>query len=221
MIHAILYSEFDNVTGPKVGRCCRLCCPLAWLHARFLLAQIIHQTPEGFLSNELFDSVSDYIITGKQLCGKLITVNAPPYKIMSFPLCIEDDKYDRNALLFNVGFVFNEHADTGPFHFVLRKLGNTLLALELESGFLFGPQTKVSSERMDFALTPGIVGAARQYSRPDPVRSQHGWRVHAACGPMQFDQPEVIATARTPAGGALECLFVLLRLHMLTKRAHE
>jgi hypothetical protein len=87
--------------------------------------------------------MSDYIITGKQLCGKLITVTASHYKIMSFPLCIEDDKYDRNAFLFNVGFVFDEHADTGPFQSVLRKLGTTILALELESGFLFNPHTKV------------------------------------------------------------------------------
>lgn len=87
------------------------------------------------LSNEVFDSVSGYIIIDKALCGKIITganyssrrlqqnftyilyativtvtcivcgvaVRAQQMKIVGYPVCIEDDKYHRNALLFNIG----------------------------------------------------------------------------------------------------------------------
>lgn len=119
-MQALFYSEFDNVTGPK----------------------IIFQSPSKYLSSEVFDAVSDYIITGKQLCGSLITVTAFGHKIMSYPLSVEDNKYDRNAFLFTIGFIFAEEEDTRPYHSVLRKLGNTLLSLEVEAGFLFDQSTK-------------------------------------------------------------------------------
>jgi hypothetical protein len=45
-----------------------------------------------FLSHEIFDSLSDYIITGKQLCGRVMGVTAFGYHIMGFPLCIENEK---------------------------------------------------------------------------------------------------------------------------------
>lgn len=47
----IVYTEFDNVAGPIIR----------------------YQTPANCLPLDLFDSVSDYIIVDKPLCGKLIT----------------------------------------------------------------------------------------------------------------------------------------------------
>ena len=80
MLKAILYSEFDNVTGPK----------------------LVYQHPPRFLSDAVFDSISDYLITTQELCGSIIRVRASGRQVLSYPLRIEDDKYDRNALLFNV-----------------------------------------------------------------------------------------------------------------------
>jgi nitrogen permease regulator 2-like protein len=70
MLKGVFYSEFDNIAGPK----------------------ILYQCPENCLAPDQFDGVSDYIITGKQLCGKLITVAAFGLKIMGYPLCIADEK---------------------------------------------------------------------------------------------------------------------------------
>lgn len=84
MPHAIFYAEFDNIAGP----------------------QILYQAPNEYLSNEVFDSISDYIIIDKPLCGKIVTLVLPPDQtIVGYPVCIEDDKYHRNALLFNIGRV--------------------------------------------------------------------------------------------------------------------
>jgi hypothetical protein len=125
-MEGIFYSEFDNITGPTI---------------RF-------QHPEGCLSNDVFDTIASYIITEEQLCGSVVTVNAFGYKIMGFPLCIRDEKYGRNALLFNIGFVFHEDADLEPFQPVLRKLGNSIMTLEIDTGFLFKADSKAKLRSM-------------------------------------------------------------------------
>jgi hypothetical protein len=90
---AIVFAEFDNTVGPK----------------------ITCQAPEGFLSPELFDSISDLIITGPELCHKLVSVNAGPYTVIGYPMQLSHKKYHRNALLFNVAFVFPRE-DVGPMN---------------------------------------------------------------------------------------------------------
>ncbi|KAG2775519.1 hypothetical protein JG687_00002920 [Phytophthora cactorum] len=120
MIKGLFYSEFDNVAGPV----------------------ILFQAPENVLSNEVFDSVSGYIIIDKALCGKIITVRAQQMKIVGYPVCIEDDKYHRNALLFNIGFVFDELVETAPYRPILRKLGALVEGMEKESGFLYNANKK-------------------------------------------------------------------------------
>jgi len=80
----VFFAEFDNTVGPK----------------------IYCQAPEGFLSDELFDSISDFIITGPELCHKLVTLSAFDYVILGYPVSLSSNKYHRNQLLFNVGFVF-------------------------------------------------------------------------------------------------------------------
>jgi len=45
-----------------------------------------------FLSQDIFDSISDYLITGKQLYGRVLTVTAFNYQIMGYPLSIENEK---------------------------------------------------------------------------------------------------------------------------------
>lgn len=85
MIRCIFYSEFDNIVGPK----------------------ITYQVPQSYISNEVFDAISEYFITKPQLAGRdVITLNAFGYTIMGFPMGIEGRKYHRNALLWNLAFVF-------------------------------------------------------------------------------------------------------------------
>ena len=97
----------------------------------------------SYLSAELFDGVADYIITKTQLVGKLITITAGGHKVMGYPLRVEDHKYHRNALMFNIGMVFDAGAETGIYEAVLSKIGNTFHTMETEASFLSDPEKKV------------------------------------------------------------------------------
>ncbi len=136
----VFYSEFDNILGPK----------------------ITYQTPKGFLRSEVFDEVSDFIITCPELCHKLITFTHHNYTILGYPIALSNNKYHRNALLFNVGFVFDTSPpppggggtttppaysdgtafEIYPYQSVLRKLACMLETVEIESEFLFRADTK-------------------------------------------------------------------------------
>ena len=97
-----------------------------------------------YLSADVFDGVSDYIITKPQLCGKIVTIVTSGHKIVGYPLRVRNERYHRYALMFNVGLVFNAGAETSAYEGVLRKLGNTLHTMETESSFLINTATKVS-----------------------------------------------------------------------------
>jgi hypothetical protein len=75
------------------------------------------------------------------LCHKLVTVSAGSYQIIGYPMQLSHKKYHRNALLFNVAFVFPRDSVVAsqlrPYHPVIRKLATMLESLELESEFLF------------------------------------------------------------------------------------
>lgn len=100
------------------------------------------QVPEDFISKESFDCVAVYIITKPELQSMLITVNAFGYKFIGCPVCIENAKYTRNALLFNVCFVCDESVDVHCYKAVVKKLAAYLTSLELENGFLSQESSK-------------------------------------------------------------------------------
>ncbi|CAG8548219.1 17561_t:CDS:2 [Rhizophagus irregularis] len=124
---SIFYSVFDLNKGPKV----------------------VFEVPEGSiistgLSTSIidFDSISEYIIPKQQLCGHLVSICTESYKIMGFPVYIEDDKYERNAFMFNLSFVFDRDADTSSYEPVVRKVARVLTSLETENEFLSNEATK-------------------------------------------------------------------------------
>ncbi|KYR01985.1 NPR2 family protein [Tieghemostelium lacteum] len=128
-IKCIFYSEFHNIYGTK----------------------IIHQYPEGFISNEVFEGFAEYIIPKPKLCGKIITLTAFNYKILGYPVLMQDVKYHRNALLFNLSFVFNKGTDTIPYHQIVRKLGTILQTLEKESEYLFNQSKDLLQDQPDIS----------------------------------------------------------------------
>ncbi|XP_078690409.1 GATOR1 complex protein NPRL2-like isoform X1 [Branchiostoma floridae x Branchiostoma belcheri] len=119
-IRCIFFSEFHPVAGPK----------------------ITFQVPEDYISQKLFDSVHIYIITKPQLQNKLITLDALGHRIIGCPVSIQNAKYSRNALLFNLCFVFGSDADSQRYEPVVKKLAGYLTTLELETGFLSDEQSK-------------------------------------------------------------------------------
>ena len=53
------------------------------------------------------------------------------YKFIGCPKCIEDNKYERNAFMFNFVFVFDSSTDTSPYEAVILKMGNAFKSYEV------------------------------------------------------------------------------------------
>lgn len=132
----ITYSEFDNVVGPQL---------------RF-------QYPEKTLSSETFEDVSSYVIVGKHLSERILTVqihsqdDSSTRQFMNFSVAIENPKYDRNTLLFAIGFVLSEGVDCEIYEPVLKKIARTLIALETESEYLFQDANKTHLRQVFAAI---------------------------------------------------------------------
>nr|XP_002738243.1 PREDICTED: nitrogen permease regulator 2-like protein-like [Saccoglossus kowalevskii] len=122
-IKCIFFSEFHPVAGPKI-------------------TYQVDSEPGDYISKEMFDIFHVYIITKPQLQNKLITVNALGHKIMGCSVGIENAKYSRNALLFNLCFVFDSLSNTTPYEPVVKKLASYLIAMELENGFISNEDSK-------------------------------------------------------------------------------
>ncbi|KAL3925184.1 MAG: hypothetical protein SGILL_000576 [Bacillariaceae sp.] len=90
------------------------------------------------LGQSIFEATSEYIITG-ELSGKIITLSTHDMHIMTRPTQIADERYERNALLFSIGFVLRRAADPRPFRPLISKLAMTLRSMEVESEVLSSP----------------------------------------------------------------------------------
>ena len=118
MIAGIFFAEFDNEAGPK----------------------IVFQHPPGVISEESFEQVREYVITKPQLCGRTVCVRmSDGLFAMGCPSCIEHPKYHRNALIFNVGFVFSPASAEmmEACKPILRKIARVVSETEQESELLF------------------------------------------------------------------------------------
>lgn len=95
------------------------------------------------LQNSIFAACSEYIITGNELANQTITVSTRGMHILSRPMIISDTKrYERNSLLFSVGFVLRRNIDPRPWWPVLSNLSRTFRAMEVESEFLSHQRTR-------------------------------------------------------------------------------
>ena len=89
-LRGVTYSEFDNKVGPRLK----------------------FQYPPNAISSDEFEAFADYVIVGKHLCGKIITVRNDSVQFVNYSVAIDNRKYDRNTLLFAVGFVLGKDIDT-------------------------------------------------------------------------------------------------------------
>jgi hypothetical protein len=115
-------------------------------HSNHLSAESVGPAGEGSLSNlqqnvtnnslSIFDSTSEYIITGNELADRMICLSTHNMHILTRPSIIHDSRYERNSLLFSVGFVLRRAEDPRPFRPMLSKLASTLRTMEVESQFL-------------------------------------------------------------------------------------
>jgi len=87
-------------------------------------------------TTSIFDSTSDFIITGAELSGTIVNLSAFNMHLLTRPTVIHNKRYERNSLLFCVGFVLRRTEDPRPFRPLLSKLALTLKRMEMESHFL-------------------------------------------------------------------------------------
>ena len=115
-LRAVLFCEFDN----SVGR------------------TLAFQEPAGFISADEFDAISEFLIPKPQLCGRLLVLREEGRVVLCWPVCIEDPRYARNALLFSLVFVLEPGTAGAPERFghVLEKASRHLEVLEKESRLL-------------------------------------------------------------------------------------
>jgi hypothetical protein len=90
----------------------------------------------------IFDSCSEFIITGNELTGNIVNLSTHRIHVLSRPTVISNERYERNSLLFCVGFVLCRTQDPSPFRPVLNKWALALRDLELESQYLSGTKTR-------------------------------------------------------------------------------
>ena len=117
-LQGVIFCEFDNQKGRTLA----------------------FQAPQNAISDDTFDAISDYLIPKPQLCGQLMHLRTASHgsTVVCWPVCVEDARYERNALIFSLGFVLDAHAVTEHdvcerYGHVLRKACAHLAALERES----------------------------------------------------------------------------------------
>jgi hypothetical protein len=114
-IIGIIYAEFHPVYGPRI------------VYACFQSSTVL----DIALFTPLFDQCSEYILPKSQLCDKTVQIATGSYHILGCPISIQDKKYERNAFLFNLCFVFEEHAELDGFRQIIRKIGFILRISEV------------------------------------------------------------------------------------------
>lgn len=119
-IESIIYCEFHTTAGPM----------------------IVNQVPPGHVTKEQFDSLSNYLIPKPELERRLQTVNALGLKIIGYPIGIDDARYSRNRLIFNVCFVCRPNMRTFHYEPLVKKLNRYFEDLELECRFLSDPESR-------------------------------------------------------------------------------
>lgn len=119
-IEVILYCEFDSRAGPV----------------------IVHQVPNEYVTKEQFDSLRNYLIPKPKSERRLLTINALGLKIIGYPIGIDNSRYSRNRLIFNICFVCLPDMRTFYYEPIVKKLNRYFEELELECQFLTNSTTR-------------------------------------------------------------------------------
>uniref|UniRef100_A0A2P2I0T8 Nitrogen permease regulator 2-like protein n=1 Tax=Hirondellea gigas TaxID=1518452 RepID=A0A2P2I0T8_9CRUS len=104
--------------------------------------QIQYKYPPDCISCDLFDKLTNFIIPKPDVLRQVVTITSLGVKVKGYPNKIEDSKYERNALLFNLCLVFKPEARTAPYRPLIHKLSDYLHSLETENGFLSDEESR-------------------------------------------------------------------------------
>lgn len=122
MLEAIFYARFHQARGVSV----------------------VHQYPVGSILSTspekkpliTWSDISSYIIPPYDLCNDPLSICSNGYRVLAFPISLEDSKYNRNRFTFNICFVLDEDEDAQPWDRIVRKTAKFLTSLEEEEGLL-------------------------------------------------------------------------------------
>lgn len=117
-ITAIFYAIFHSTEGTK----------------------IINQVPENAINSGPkslfnFNTIKNYVIPKPQLCNKLISFKVGKYKVIGYPVNVQNDSYLRNTFKFNLCFVFPYNSETISYELTIKRIGKMFKVLE-EQNFL-------------------------------------------------------------------------------------
>lgn len=110
--------------------------------------KILHQAPAGTINSSNtppmdgvtplfnFDTVKNYVIPKPQLCDRLISFKIDRYRVLGYPVNIQNSDYARNSFNFNFCFVFPYDSDTTPYELCIRRIGKMFRVLEEQSFML-------------------------------------------------------------------------------------
>ncbi|XP_055313143.1 GATOR complex protein NPRL2-like [Sitodiplosis mosellana] len=98
--------------------------------------QIVTQVPNNYISKDVFDTISQYVIPKAQLQRCFVSVSLLGKKFLGYPVRIDNKLYARNAFYFNFCFVFAPTTRTVVFEEIIRKISEYMLSLELTSKIL-------------------------------------------------------------------------------------
>lgn len=119
-----------------------------------------NECKDGALS--IFDSCTEYIITGHELTGNLLNLSSHQMHILTRPTILHDERYERNSLLFCVGFVLRRAGDPRLFRPILSKWALTLRDLELETHYLSTQATRLQLQGQLDRMLVSLNSAARE-----------------------------------------------------------
>ncbi|KAG9238072.1 nitrogen permease regulator 2 [Amylocarpus encephaloides] len=139
--------------------------------ARFLPQEgtkVVHQSPPGCVVPEpnvnkprLFDfeTMAEYIIPRQAFCNRYVTIICPDHKscILGHPVCIFDEKYERNEFMFNFGLVIGVDVDKTPYEAVVRRLASTFTEMEIQNQFLSLEESESGKGRRSIAALLEII----------------------------------------------------------------
>ncbi|KAI2504101.1 Nitrogen permease regulator 2 [Fragilaria crotonensis] len=162
------YAEFDNIVGPQIVHQSppNFMSQLMDVSLDQIHSLLKETFTKGVLDGEpvstrtttqtdeesIFGSTCDYIITGNELAGEIINLSTHNMHILARPTVISNERYERNSLLFCVGFVLRRTEDPRPFRPVLSKWADTLLRLEVEDFYLTNHKSQLQAVLMGLLI---------------------------------------------------------------------
>jgi hypothetical protein len=131
-------------------------------------SKVVHQSPPGCIAPEPdvdkprffdFGTMAEYILPRQAFCNRYVTICDPEnkYRILGHPVCITNEKYDRNEFMFNFCIVIHTNVDKTPYEAVVRRLASTFTEMEIQNHFLSREEAPNSQDRRSIAALIEII----------------------------------------------------------------